>query len=360
MYKKYLSLMQTLFLGILSLQALAETPLFNPPVLIAQSANVGGEIKTNIQPDLYSNAPTLDLTLSQLEYPYRVKYFESKVQGVYVKTAYMDVAAQGNEHGVVLLFHGKNFSSDYWGTTIADLTRAGYRVIAPDQIGFGKSSKPRIKFHFDELCENTFKLLDQLKIRQVNVIANSMGGMVGVRFTVLYPSIVKKLILENPIGLEDYSKNIPPQTYETLLKLEMAQTEASYRKFMQSYFPNWRPEFDRFVENYVRIKNGPDYEEFSMTSARTYQMIADQPVVGDFEKINQPTLLIIGQLDHTVFGKRFAPPEAVKTMGDFTRLGKEAASMLKNSKLIEIPNAGHVPHLEVHDQFMRDVINFLD
>jgi pimeloyl-ACP methyl ester carboxylesterase len=129
---------------------------------------------------------------------------------------------------------------------------------------------------------------------------------------------------------------------------------------MQTYFPNWRDEFDKFVENYVRIKNGPDYEAFSMTSVRTYQMIAAQPVVRDFPKIQQPTLLIIGQLDHTVFGKRFAPPEAVKTMGDFTKLGQEVSHIIKNSRLVEIDNVGHVPHLEVHDVFMDKLVEFLN
>ena len=316
----------------------------------------------NSQPEveLYSKSPALDLNLTQLEYPYPVNYFDTKLSGLDVKMAYMDVAAVGKEKGVVLLFHGKNFSSDYWGSTIKDLTRAGFRVVAPDQIGFGKSSKPEVEYHFDDLCANTSQLLQHLKVKEVSVIANSMGGMVGVRFVRLYPQVVRRLVLENPIGLEDYSKAIPAQSNETLLKLEMAQTESSYRKFMRSYFPNWRNEFDVFVENYVRMKNGPDYEKFSMTSARTFQMIAEKPVVPDFPLIKQPTLLIIGQLDHTVFGRRFAPAESVKSMGDFVKLGVEVASIMPNATLVPIPNVGHVPHLEVHEIFMEKVLQFLN
>ena len=65
-------------------------------------------------------------------------------------------------------------------------------------------------------------LLKSLGIQRVSVIANSMGGMVGVRFARLYPQTVQKLVLENPLGLEDYSKDIPPQQNDNLLKLEMA------------------------------------------------------------------------------------------------------------------------------------------
>jgi len=315
---------------------------------------------SNTNQNLYVNSPALDLNLSQLEYPYPVNYFETQLSGAPAKMAFMDVKAQGKELGTVLLFHGKNFASDYWGSTIRDLSRAGYRVVAPDQVGFGKSSKPDVEYHFDDLCGNTFKLLQHLNVRKVNVIANSMGGMVAVRFVRLYPEVAQKLILENPIGLEDYSKAIPPQSNDVLLKLEMAQTEDSYRKFMHTYFPNWQPEFETFVENYVRIKNGPDYKRFSETSVRTFQMIAERPVVSDFPLIQQPTLLIIGQLDHTVFGRRFAPPEAIKSMGDFVQLGKTAVSMIPHATLEPIPNVGHVPHLEVHDLFMEKTLRFLN
>ena len=225
----------------------------NPSVNSATSANGGSPTAS-----LYANAAPLDLRLSAWPYPYPTKEFKTSLQGVPASMIYMDVAAQGKQKGVVLLFHGKNFSSDYWAPTIAGLTQAGYRVIAPDQIGFGKSSKPNVQYHFDDLALNTKALLKSLGIQRVSVIANSMGGMVGVRFARLYPQTVQKLVLENPLGLEDYSKDIPPQQNDNLLKLEMAQTETSYRRFLQSYFPNWQPAYEKFVEVYVRVQKGPD------------------------------------------------------------------------------------------------------
>ncbi len=219
---------------------------------------------------LYANATPLDLRLSTWPYPYPTKEFKTSLQGAPASMVYMDVAAKGKKKGVVLLFHGKNFSSDYWAPTIAGLTQAGYRVIAPDQIGFGKSSKPNVPYHFDDLAANTKALLKSLGINQVSVIANSMGGMVGIRFARLHPQTVQKLVLENPLGLEDYSKDIPPQQNDNLLKLEMAQTESSYRRFLQSYFPNWQPAYKKFVEVYVRVQKGPDYPAYAMTSVLTY------------------------------------------------------------------------------------------
>ena len=187
-----------------------------------------------------------------------------------------------------------------------------------------------------------------------------MGGMVGIRFARLYPKTVQKLILENPLGLEDYSKDIPPQTNDNLLKLEMAQTETSYRRFLQSYFPVWQPSFEQFVEVYVRIQKGPDYPAYAKTSVLTYQMIAEKPVVGDLPQLKMPVLLVIGQKDRTVFGRRFAPPEAVKSLGNFPELGRKAVQAIPNAKLVPLDNVGHIPHIEAPDIFVQTVVDFLN
>lgn len=318
-------------------------------------------IKTDaVTPSLYASATPLDLRLSTLQYPYPVKEFKTSLQGKPAIMAYMDVPAVGKQKGVVVLFHGKNFSSDYWASTIAGLTSAGYRVIAPDQIGFGKSSKPDVQYHFDDLAKNTQALLKSLGIQKASVIANSMGGMVGIRFARLYPQVVQKLVLENPLGLEDYSRDIPPQTNENLLKLEMAQTETSYRRFLHSYFPVWQPGFEQFVGVYVRVQKGPDYPAYARTSVLTYQMIAEKPVVGDLPQLKMPVLLVIGQKDRTVFGRRFAPPEAVKSLGNFPELGRKAAQVIPNATLVPLDGVGHVPHIEAPDAFMQAVLSFLN
>ena len=329
------------------------------PLLLLACAN-SDQAASSAPPSLYANASPLDLRLSEWPYPYPLKEFKTSLQGQPATMVYMDVAAQGKQKGVVLLFHGKNFSSDYWAPTIAGLSNAGYRVIAPDQIGFGKSSKPDVQYHFDDLAVNTQALLISLNIKQVSVIANSMGGMLGVRFARLYPQVVQKLVLENPLGLEDYSKDIPPQNNENLLKLEMAQTETSYRRFLQSYFPNWQPSYEKFIEVYVRVQKGSDYPAYAKTSVLTYQMIAEKPVVNDLPQLKMPVLLVIGQKDRTVFGRRFAPPEAVKTLGNFPELGRRAQTVIPNAQLVPVENVGHVPHVEVPDQFVKIVLAFLN
>jgi alpha-beta hydrolase superfamily lysophospholipase len=69
-----------------------------------------------------------------------------------------DVGPSGQRNGrTVVLLHGRNFPSSYWAPVIKTLVDAGFRVIVPDQIGFGKSSKPSSELHFDTLARNSLR-----------------------------------------------------------------------------------------------------------------------------------------------------------------------------------------------------------
>jgi len=308
----------------------------------------------------YADAEPLGAAMEGWVYPYPLQRLQFEMQGQVVRMMYMDVAPSGAANGgVVLLMHGKNFGADYWGSTIRALSAAGYRVIAPDQIGFGKSSKPDVRYTFAQLAENTARLLDHLNVPRVAVVANSMGGMLAVHFTRAYPQRVSALVLEDPLGLEDYVKYIPPQQTENLTKLEMAQTPATYRSFLKGYFPNWQPDFERFVEQFARVQQSAEYPRYAKVSALTYQMIYDGPIFDELARLEVPTLLIIGQQDRTVFGRRFAPPEVVKPLGNFPQLGKNAQMAIPGSKLVEFEGVGHVPHLEVPDKFQAALLQFL-
>ena len=322
------------------------------PAALAQAAAAA--------PTDYANTEPLGAAMEGWPYPAPVQLLQFEQQGQLVRMAYMDVQPTNPNGKTVLLFHGKNFGADYWKNTMEALSAQGYRVIAPDQIGFGKSAKPEIRYSFAMLVDNNLRLLDHLKVDRVAIVANSMGGMLGVHFARLQPQRVTGLVLENPLGLEDYVPSIPPQPTANLLKLEMAQTPASYRAFIKGYFKdNYRPEFERFVEQFARGQRSSEYPRAAMASALTYQMIYEGPTYPELPKLTVPTLLAIGQLDRTVFGRRFAPPEAVKALGNFPQLGKDAQKRIPGAKLVEFDNVGHVPHLEAPERFHAAVLDFL-
>jgi len=305
----------------------------------------------------------LGLCLENYNYPYPVKYITVSAQQQTLKMAFMDVMPAHSNGHTVLLLHGKNFCGAYWGQTAAALADKGFRVIIPDQVGFGKSSKPAtLQYTFQLLAGNTKALLDSLQIEKVAVLGHSMGGMVATRFTLMYPSVVEKFILEDPIGLEDWKLKVPYRTVDAWYRNELRQNYASLKKYeTESYFHGtWSPAYDEWLNIAAGWTLSPEYDRIAWNSALAYDMIFTQPVCYEFEKIGAPALLTIGQLDRTALGKDMVPDSIRQTLGNYPLLGKLTHEKIRNSKLVELAGTGHVPHIESFDLFIRPLLDFLN
>lgn len=311
---------------------------------------------------LFSQIKPLDAMLSDYQYPYEVHFKDLKSQDNNLKMAYMDVRPQKANGKSILLLHGKNFNGAYWERTAKDLSEKGFRVIIPDQIGFGKSSKPHsYQFSFSQLAENTKAVLDELGIDKTIVLGHSMGGMVATRFTLLYPEKVQKLILENPIGLEDYKTFAAYQNIDQAYQSELKNTAETYKNYqLKFYYDNkWKAEYQPWLDLIAGWTLHKDYPQVAWDAALTSDMIYNQPVCYEFKNIKVPTLLIIGTRDRTAIGKDRAPKELQPKMGQYQELGKKTQREIAGSQLVELENVGHLPHIEVYPKFFEALYNFI-
>lgn len=304
----------------------------------------------------------LGIELENYAYPYTVAYMPFRAQQQNLRMAYMDVKPASPNGKVVLLLHGKNFNGTYWQQTAEALAERGYRVVIPDQIGFGKSTKPtQLQYSFHFLAQNTRRLLDTLQIGQVAVLGHSMGGMLATRFALMYPERVEKLILENPIGLEDWKRLVPYLAPEAIYQQELQQSVEKIKQYqLQNYYGgHWKPAYDKWVALLAGWTSHKDYPRVAWNAALTFDMIFTQPVLYEFEDLRMPTLLIIGQRDRTAIGKNLVPAAAAAAMGNYPKLGKETADKIPDCQLLELPNIGHLPHIEAFERFIIPLLDFL-
>lgn len=294
-----------------------------------------------------------------LNYPHPVRYLRLTTEQLAVQMAYMDVPPlQANGH-TVLLLHGKNFNGYYWKDVIASLQEAGFRVVVPDQVGWGLSDKPNIHYSFHLLADNTRKLLDSLGIARTIVVGHSMGGMLATRFALMFPERVEKLVYENPIGLEDYRTFVPYTPLDKQFSTELNASMESLRKYQQSYYPQWQPQYEQYVQAQYAALQVPGFKEASWASALAAQMIYEQPVVYEFSNITAPTLIIIGQEDRTIVGKALLSKDVAAQHGNYPQLGKWLQKEIKGSKLVELKGVGHIPHIQALPDFNRALLGFL-
>src|SRR6202453_1577873 len=154
------------------------------------------------------HAEAMGIGLEGFPYPYPVHFMPITLQGEDLRLAYMDAPPVGPSNGrTVVLLHGRNFPASYWEPTIKALTEAGYRVVAHDPVGFGKSSKPTFAYSFDDMARTTIALVDNLHVDRFDLVGHSMGGMLAVRLARAYSSRTDHLVLYSPIGLEDYRRS---------------------------------------------------------------------------------------------------------------------------------------------------------
>jgi pimeloyl-ACP methyl ester carboxylesterase len=304
----------------------------------------------------------LDKDLSDYQYPFPVHYLSVTVQLQSFRMAYMDVRPQHSNGATVLLLHGKNFNGAYWEQTARALSDKGYRVLIPDQLGFGKSSKPaQLQYSFQLLAQNTRSLLDSLQIDKVVVAGHSMGGMLAIRFSLMYPERTHKLILVNPIGLEDWKLKVPYTDISKLYSKELKQNYDSIKKYQMAnyYHHTWKPEYDKWLNLLAGWTLHSDYPIIAWNAALTSDMVFTQPVVYEFKHIRTPTLLIMGQEDRTAVGKDAVPEAIKKTMGNYPLLGRQTKQLIRNATLVELGGVGHLPHIEAFDKFIQPLLGFL-
>jgi pimeloyl-ACP methyl ester carboxylesterase len=309
------------------------------------------------------SAEPYGIGLEGFPYPYPVSMLTLSEDDDALRMAYMDVRPSGAANGrTVVLLHGRNFPSSYWDAVIPALTGAGYRVVVPDQVGFGKSSKPIFALSFDMLAGHTVKLLDHLQIPRADIIAHSMGGMLAVRLARSYPARVERIVLEAPIGLEDYRNFVPPVETARIIADEDRLTADAYRRqLMTNYSLTLAPEaITPFVESRMRIRNSAEYPRWLHAFVNSYQMIYSQPVVYEMPLLLQPVLFIMGENDHNAPGRAYAPMEMRGRMGENAKLAREIASRMPNGKVEVYEGIGHVVHMEASARFNRSVLGFLD
>lgn len=320
---------------------------FVPATLWAQQAEAAVATPSDVKPG--------SITCEDVAYPHPSKYLPLTLYGQDVRMAFMDVPPLGQANGhTVVLFHGNNFAGFYFGGPIDVLRKEGFRVVVPDQIGYGRSSKPIIPYNLSDMARNTRQILLSLKIDRAMIVGHSMGGMLAARFATQYPDMTERVVVYNPIGLIDGRFSRPADSVDEAYKRTLATTYQTVRAGIGRYVSHnpasWNPEF----EHYTRIRYswtlGADWPRLAMVQSLIGQVIYLDPVVDDWQHIKAPTLAFGGAED-SLAGTAAVFQQRMKLL---------AASIPNgNGRLHLIAGIGHVPHLEAPDKTYPPLVAFL-
>lgn len=337
---------------------LANLRLLGLPLLLLGFAVAAGAQNRNILPPVPTptDVDPGSITCDECPYPYPSKYLDISVYSQDVRISYMDVAPTVAPNGhTVMLLHGNNFGGFYFKAIIDGLTAVGFRVIVPDQIGYGKSSKPLAPYNFNSQARNTQLILDAEQIDQVMVVGHSMGGMLATRFTTQYPDSVERLVVYNPIGLSDSRFNRPmtpvDEVYARIIQTDYQSTRRSLSRYVGHDPDAWNEEFELYTRIRYSWTLSSDWPRLAMVQALISQMLYFDPVVYDWAHVHVPTLAFGGAED-LLLGPAETFQERMQVLADTVPNG--------NGHILLLPGLGHVPHLEEADTVVRPLVAFLE
>jgi pimeloyl-ACP methyl ester carboxylesterase len=285
---------------------------------------------------------------SNVEYPFPVEFLSVRLYGQDHRMAYMDVAPVGTANGrTVVIFHGMNFFAAAYEPTIRALSGAGFRVLAVDRLGYGRSSKPDVHYNLHMPARNTKALLDSLGIDRAAIVGHSMGGMVATRFAFTYPETTSHVVMVNQIGLSDPRPGRPwsdPQdTYRSTL--EGTSYESILRGHMRYYPRGWKSEYLRWVKVQYGLTLSGDWPRMAKVRAAQRRILYEDPVVYEWQHIDSKALVIGGAEDRLV--------------ADYPAAARHVAEELQNAELVVFPEVGHAPHFDIPEEFHAELIRFL-
>jgi pimeloyl-ACP methyl ester carboxylesterase len=291
----------------------------------------------------------VSMNVAEIAYPHPVSTMPFVLYGQNVQMAYMDVKPTGTPNGqAVVLLHGFNFFGEAWRGTIDVLAREGFRVIVPDQIGFGRSSKPFIPYTFNDMAINTRRLLQSLGVERAAIVGHSMGGMLASRFAMAYPTVTTHVVMVNQIGLADVRAGRAPRHLDDAYRTDttrtpQARTFEQVRQSITRYFVTWKPEYEKYVRIHWGWTISPDWPTFSKVRASLQTMLSQETVVYDWQHIKSKALVIGGAKDTPTY-----PAQA-----------KHVAESIPGAELDLIENIGHCPQLEAPEIFHPKLVRFL-
>jgi pimeloyl-ACP methyl ester carboxylesterase len=233
----------------------------------------------------------------------------------------------------VILLHGLGANAGIWVANIGPLS-AHYHVIAPDQIGFGHSDKPLIDYKIATFVDFLYGFMQTQKIAKATLVGNSLGGWIAVEFAIQHPEMVEKLVLVDAGGLSFESAS-------PTINLNPASLDDT-KKVLGVVFYNQAMVTDMAVAA-VFARHLKDNDGYTIRRFMDGIVTTDQREDTKLSSVHAPTLVVWGANDALL----------PLSMGERFHAG------IAGSKLVAIKECGHIPQLEMPEEFNRALLDFL-
>lgn len=285
--------------------------------------------------------------IEDLSYPYEVK--KLRLQGN-IELAYTE---EGKGEQVLLFIHGLGSYLPVWKNNIETLKKS-FRCIVVDLPGYGKSSKGDYPQTMTFYAQTLLDFIEKLKLKNVVPVGHSMGGQIALTMALKQPLLFKRMVLIAPAGLEEFKEEqgILLKNFTTADFIKNT-SDAKIRSNLAANFCQYPKEADFMAEDRIKMKGALDFEAYCRAVAKSVAGMIDEPVFQKLDQIQGEALIIFGENDGLIPNKFFNP--GLTTL----LVAKNGTEKIKKSKLLLIPQAGHLVQFEKPKECNEAIAGFL-
>jgi len=282
--------------------------------------------------------PARDLELPEIQRMYRM----DSTPSVHL----VELNPEGNQ--TLVFVHGLGSYLKFWRYNLDHFAQRGYRVVAIDQIGYGKSSKPSsFPYTMEAMADVVKAVIDRLDAGTPVVIGHSMGGQTALSLAIRYPGALSGLVLASPAGFEAFSEQEERWYREAVRSafIRASDEAAIWGAIRYANFFRWRDDYAWLVEERVRVKKDDAFPSYAYANVRSIQGLADNDFVRDnLGHVKAPTVIIYGDRDRLIPSPFFH--------GGFTAdVMRYGADRIPDATLVGLEGCGHTVQMDCHDDF---------
>jgi pimeloyl-ACP methyl ester carboxylesterase len=282
------------------------------------------------------------------------KTAEAWQTGTVPEVAYVELNPTGQR--TLVFIHGLGSYLKFWRYQLDAFAAQGYRVVAVDLPGYGKSDKPAtFPYTMEAMADVVRELVQALGVERPILVGHSMGGQTALSYAIRYPDEPAALVLTAPAGFEKFTwkeKAWFKRVFSTTL-IKASPEYGIWGSVRQSNFSRWRPELEWLIEERVRAVGSPDFDAYSYANVRTVNGLAHNDFVRDsLGRIQAPTLIVFGEDDRLI-------PNPFLHGGRAREIMEYGHAGIRGSKLVGLERCGHSVQLDCPEEYNAAVGAFL-
>jgi len=270
--------------------------------------------------------------------------------------AYVDLPGASPDAKTVVFVHGLGSYLKFWRAQLDVFHARGYRVLAVDLPGYGKSDKPAtFPYTMEAMADVVHALTRQLGVDRPILVGHSMGGQTSLSYAIRYPEALEALVLVSPAGFETFTWKEKAWFARAMSVdfIKYAPEASIWGSVRQGNFMHWRPELDWLIEERVRLAKSPEFDSYAYANVRTVQGLAHNDFVREnLERVSAPTLIVYGTDDRLI-------PNPFLHGGEARDIMEHGASRIPGAALVAMKGCGHTVQLDCPAPFNEAVLGFL-